>query len=167
MHHPSCPGFICELRAKCFLGLCDWEAEAEKAWVLESNLLPAWVHISALPGNLENDPEWIGWLLRVLDSLATECGEGDGTPLQCSCLENPRDGAAWWAAVYGVTQSRTRLRWLSSSSSYRMKMWMLSQVLRVKKCRNVSIQLQLCSKYLYVPSSRVKDAMEASLRGFI
>ena len=36
-------------------------------------------------------------------------------PLQCSCLENPRDGGAWWAAVYGVSQSRTRLKWLSSS----------------------------------------------------
>jgi len=41
-------------------------------------------------------------------------GEGNGNPLQCSCLENPRDDAAWWAAVYGVTQSRTRLRRLSS-----------------------------------------------------
>ena len=36
-------------------------------------------------------------------------GEGNGTPLQCSCLENIRDGGAWWAAVYGVAQSRTRL----------------------------------------------------------
>ena len=43
-------------------------------------------------------------------------GEGNGNPLQCSCLENPRDGRAWWAAVYGVTQSRTRLKRLSSSS---------------------------------------------------
>ena len=43
--------------------------------------------------------------------------EGHGNPLQCSCLENPRDGGAWWAAVYGVAQSRTRLRRLSSSSS--------------------------------------------------
>ena len=43
-------------------------------------------------------------------------GEGNGNPLQCSCLENPRDGGAWWAAVYGVTQNRTRLKWLSSSS---------------------------------------------------
>ena len=43
-------------------------------------------------------------------------GEGHGNPLQCSCLENPRDGGAWWAAVYGVAQSRTRLKWLSSSS---------------------------------------------------
>ena len=44
-------------------------------------------------------------------------GEGNGNPLQCSCLENPRDGGAWWAAVYGVTRSRTRLKRLSSSSS--------------------------------------------------
>ena len=44
-------------------------------------------------------------------------GEGNGNPLQCSCLENPRDGGAWRAAVHGVAQSQTRLKWLSSSSS--------------------------------------------------
>ena len=44
-------------------------------------------------------------------------GEGNGDPLQCSCLENPRDGGAWWGAVYGVTQSRTRLKRLSSSKT--------------------------------------------------
>ena len=44
-------------------------------------------------------------------------GEGNGNPLRCSCLENPRDGGAWWAAVSGVAQSRTWLRRLSSSSS--------------------------------------------------
>ena len=44
-------------------------------------------------------------------------GEGNGNPLQCSCLENPRGQGAWWAAVYGVAQSRTRLKRLSSSSS--------------------------------------------------
>ena len=43
-------------------------------------------------------------------------GEGNGNPLQCSCLENPRVGAAWWTSVYGVAQSRTLLKWLSSSS---------------------------------------------------
>ena len=43
-------------------------------------------------------------------------GEGNGNPLQCSCLENPVDRGAWWAAIYGVAQSRTRLKWLSSSS---------------------------------------------------
>ena len=49
--------------------------------------------------------------------LLSYTGEGNGNPLQCSCLENPRDGEAWWAAVYGVAQSRTRLKRLSSSSS--------------------------------------------------
>ena len=44
-------------------------------------------------------------------------GEENGNPLQCSCLDNPRDGGAWWAAVYGVAQKRTRLKQLSSSSS--------------------------------------------------
>ena len=44
-------------------------------------------------------------------------GEGNGNPLQCSCLENPRNGGACWAAIYGVAQSRTRLKRLSSSSS--------------------------------------------------
>ena len=44
-------------------------------------------------------------------------GIGNGNPLQCSCLENPRDGGAWWAAVYGVAQSQTQLKALSSSSS--------------------------------------------------
>ena len=44
-------------------------------------------------------------------------GERNGNPLQCSCLENPRDGGAWWAAVYVVAQSRTRLKRLTSSSS--------------------------------------------------
>ena len=47
---------------------------------------------------------------KIKDNNVLGTGEGNGNPLQCSCLENPRDGAAWWAAVYGVTQSRTRLR---------------------------------------------------------
>ena len=60
-------------------------------------------------------------LLRVghngVTSPSLSCiGEGNGNPLQCSCLENPRDGVAWLAAVSGVTQSRTQLKRLSSSS---------------------------------------------------
>ena len=50
-------------------------------------------------------------------------GEGNGNALQCSFLENPRDGGAWWAAVYGVAQSRTRLKQLSSSSSSKQKVF--------------------------------------------
>ena len=60
-----------------------------------------------------------------MTSLSLSCiGEGNGNPLQCSCLENPRDGRAWWAAVYGAAQSWTRLKWLSSSSSNRFS-WLL------------------------------------------
>ena len=55
---------------------------------------------------------------RLHFSFSLSCtGEGNGNPLQCSCLENPRDGGVWWAAISGVAQSRTRLKWLSSSSS--------------------------------------------------
>ena len=68
------------------------------------------------PGRLQS----IGWQ-RVGHDWVTyfhfsfSCiGEGNGNPLQCSCLENPRDGGAWWAAVYGVAQSRTWLKPLSS-----------------------------------------------------
>ena len=53
-------------------------------------------------------------------------GEGNGNPLQCSCLENARDGGAWWAAVYSVAQSRTQLKQLSSSSSSRVPSYFLS-----------------------------------------
>ena len=54
---------------------------------------------------------------RLHSHFSLSCiGEGNGNPLQCSCLENPRDGGAWWAAVYGVAQSQTRLKRFSSSS---------------------------------------------------
>ena len=72
--------------------------------------------------SLEGCSPWGRWGLETTERLhfhfSLSCiGEGDGNPLQCSCLENPRDRGAWWAAVYGVAQSRTRLKWLSSSSS--------------------------------------------------
>ena len=66
-----------------------------------------------------------GSLVRELDPITNAIieppgvGEGNGNPLQCSCLENPRDGGAWWAAVYGVAQSQTRLKRLSSSEGQR------------------------------------------------
>ena len=71
------------------------------------------------PGGLQSMGSWrVGhdWVISL--SLFSSCiGEGNGNPLQCSCLENPRDGGAWWAAVYGVAQSQTRLKRPSSSSS--------------------------------------------------
>ena len=64
-------------------------------------------------GSLESDTTE-----RLPFHFSLSCiGEGNGNPLQCSCLKNPRDGEAWWAAVYGVAQSRTRLKQLSSRSS--------------------------------------------------
>ena len=58
------------------------------------------------------------FVLQLHFHFSLSCiGKGNGNPLQCSCLENPRDGGVWWAAVCGVAQSRTRLKRLSSSSS--------------------------------------------------
>ena len=64
---------------------------------------------------------WGGWESDMTERLhflfSLSCiGEGNGNPLQCSCLENPRDGGAWWAAIYGVAQSQIRLKRFSSSS---------------------------------------------------
>ena len=88
-------------------------------------------------------------------------GEGNGNPLQCSCLENPRDGEAWWAAVYGVAQSRTRLKRLSSNSSSRTAPHQASLSITNSSslCKLVSIEsvmafnhLILCCPLLLLPS---------------
>ena len=68
--------------------------------------------------SLEGCSPWGRWGSDMTERLhvhfSLSCiGEGNGNPLQCSCLENPMDGEAWWAAIYGVTQSWTRLKWLS------------------------------------------------------
>ena len=71
------------------------------------------------PGRLQSVGSlrvWHDWVTSLSFSL-TCIGEGNGNPLQCPCLENPRDRRVWWATVYGVAQSRTRLKRLSSSSS--------------------------------------------------
>ena len=96
--------------------------ESEKAMAPHSSTL--------LPGkshgwrSLEGCSPWGCWGSETTERLhfhfSLSCiGEGNGNPLQCSCLENPRDGGAWWAAVSGVAQSRTRLKRLSSSSRRR------------------------------------------------
>jgi len=94
-----------------------------RQWHPNPVLLPGKSHG---PRSLEGCSPWGRWASDVTERLpfhfSLSCiGEGNGNPLQCSCLENPRDGGAWWAAVYGVTQSRTRLKRLSSSSSSRRK----------------------------------------------
>ena len=62
---------------------------------------------------------WHGVGIQKSGCLDLHKYEGNGNPLQCSCLENPRDGGAWWATIYGVAQSQIRLKQLSSSSSRR------------------------------------------------
>ena len=82
-------------------------------------LLPGKFHgwrslVGCSPWGLEESDmtEWLHFHFSL-----SSIGEGNGNPLQCSCLENPRDGGVWWAAVYGVAQSRTRLKWITISSS--------------------------------------------------
>ena len=73
------------------------------------------------PGRLQSMGSLRDMTERLHFHFSLSCiGEGNNNPLQCSCLENPRGGGAWWAAVNGVTQSRTRLKRLSSSSSSKM-----------------------------------------------
>ena len=83
-------------------------------------------------------------------SSLSHVGEGNGNPLQCSCLENPRDGGAWWAAVYGITRSQTQLKWLSSSSSSHPEM---GAVARVGSRQAMVIQAQPIHNSLFGPNA--------------
>ena len=86
-------------------------------------------------------------------NMQASLGEGNGNPLQYSCLENPRDGGAWWAAVYGVAQRQTRLKQLSSSSSSSMSLDSKSGTLRQAELGNKSINIQ-ASQVIYTISLR-------------
>ena len=92
---------------------------SEKAMAPHSSTLAWKITWTEEPGRLQSMGSLRvghGWGTSLSFSLSC-IGEGNGNPLQCSCLENSRDGGAWWAAVYGVAQSWTRLKRLSSSSS--------------------------------------------------
>ena len=81
---------------------------------------PAWkIPWTEEPGRLQSmGSRRVGLDWATSLSLFTfSIGEGNGNRLQCSCLENPRDGGAWWAAIYGVAQSHTWLKWLSKQAS--------------------------------------------------
>ena len=94
-------------------------SQRRRQWQPTPVLLPGKSHgwrslVGCSPsGCYESDTtEWLHFHFSL-----SHIGEGNGNPLQCSCLENPRDGGAWWAAVHGVAQGLTWLKWLSSSSS--------------------------------------------------
>ena len=98
-------------------------------------------------------------------SLFTSClGEGNGNPLQCSCLENPRDGGAWWAAIYGVAQSRTRLKQLSSNTNREsVKHFALSQrLMKIISELGINSSLQGCQVALGLV--RFGEVMEFRVR---
>ena len=79
--------------------------------------------------------------------------EGNGNPLRCSCLENPRGSGTWWAAVYGVTQSRTWLKQLSNSSSMTQELKWFSKWLKKSFCSgllgHLSIQQNFIAQYIF------------------
>ena len=105
-------------------------------------------------GSLESDTtEWLHF-----DFSLSCIGEGNGNPLQCSCLENLRDGGARWAAVYGVTQSGTWLKRLSSSS-------MLNLLLQ-RPCANSSRQRKGPGNNLYLKKQTLSKYVKYKLEGF-
>ena len=84
----------------------------EKAMAPHSSTLAWRIPWTEEPGRLQSmgSPE-LDMTERLHFHFSLSCtGEGNGNPLQCSCLENPRDGGAWWAAIYGVAQSQTQLK---------------------------------------------------------
>ena len=93
----------------------DWlyslQPKIEKLYIVSKNKTGSWLWLRS----------WTPYchIQTEIEESRENQGEGNGNPLQCSCLENPWDGGAWWAAICGVAQSRTRLKWLSSSSSSR------------------------------------------------
>ena len=99
-------------------GICYSLFYLEKAMAPHSSTLAWKLPWMEEPGRLQSMGSLrVGRLSLHFHSSLSCIGEGNGNPLQCSCLEDPRGGGAWWAAVYGVAQSWTRLKQLSSSSS--------------------------------------------------
>ena len=101
-------------------------------------------------------------------------GEGNGNPLQCSCLENPRDGGAWWAAIYGVAQNQTRLKRLSSSTftaldyAYSLRSCLLQRILKTCEvfCGREVPRLRNENRYFLSLSILVSLAMSLPIENY-
>ena len=114
-------GFLLSVSLSWLLwNVCARVTFQRRRWHPTTVLLPGKSHGRR---SMEGCGPWGCWGLDTTEPLhfhlSLSCiGEGNGNPLQCSCLENPRDGGAWWAAVYGVAQSQTRLKQLSSRVTF-------------------------------------------------
>ena len=123
----SCQSFYGPLTlCQCYLKMhAVGEGPSASLWVLRHFLSPISRMLEALchgRRSLVGCSPWGHWESDKTERVhfhfsLSSIGEGNGNPLQCSCLENPRDGGSWWAAVYGVAQTWIWLKWLSSSSS--------------------------------------------------
>ena len=111
------------------------------------------------PGGLQSmGPLRVGPTERLHFHFSHSCiGEGNGNLLQCSCLENPRDGGVWWAAVYGVAQSWTRLKQLSSSSSSRCFKKVFNNVYKAKYFTVILFLFGIFSESLNSQTSSLKQ----------
>ena len=116
----------------------DWTTKRRRQWHPTPVLLPGKPHGWR---SLVGCSPWDRWGSDTTERLhfhfSLSCiGEGNGNPLQCSCLENPRDRGAWWAAIYGVAQSRTRLKRLSSRTTKQQQLcktiWRVLKKLKIE-----------------------------------
>ena len=134
---------------------CQWQNDIvgfsgpASMWLNLSDTVWIWFHLSSWhptpvlsPGESHGWRSLVGcspWGREELDTterlhfhFSLSCiGEGNGNALQYSCLENPRDGGAWWAAVYGVAKTRTRLKRLSSSSNFNLYSFKLCEKINI------------------------------------
>ena len=114
----------------------DYDTDQRRQWHPTPVLLPGKSHGWT---SLVGCSLWGHWESDMTEQLcfhfSFSCiGEENGNPLQCSCLENPKDGGAWWATIYGVAQSQTWLKRLSSSSSMILIRWLLFVLWPEKDC---------------------------------
>ena len=111
------PNKLCHTIPKSFPILPSTIYHMEKAMAPHSSILAWKIPWTEEPGRLQSMGLLrVGTTERLHFDFSLSCiGEGNGNPLPCSCLENPRDEGTWWAAVYGVAQSWTRLKRLSSN----------------------------------------------------
>ena len=131
---------------------------AEKAMAPLSSTLAWKIPQMEEPGGLQSTGSlrvWHDWVTSL-----SRIGEGNGNPLQCSCLVNPRDGGAWWAALYGVAQSRTRLKRLSSSSRELDPAFMLQLRVWMPQWRSSESQLRPSAAKIDLKERETKEGTD-------